>query len=128
MPEAHHKSRINSIFNFTCPRCRKGDLFITPTFSFQKPFEMYKECPNCSQNYMPEPGFFYGAMFISYIIWGWFSILLCLFLIFVLGWSVNASFALLIFISLIFFVWIFRISRSIWININIKYNEELATK
>ena len=107
-----------------CPRCREGDLFDTGAFSFNKPFEMKDRCDNCGQNYMPEPGFYFGAMFISYIIWGWFSILFCLGLVFWGGWSVNAAFGFLIFISLIFFVWLFRVSRSIWIHINVKYQPE----
>ena len=112
---------LSSIFGMTCPRCREGKLFETGSFSFNRPFEMKDRCSNCNQNFMPEPGFYFGAMFISYIIWGWFSILLCLGLVFWGGWSVNAAFGLLIFISLIFFVWLFRISRSIWIHINVKY-------
>ncbi|MEM8907758.1 MAG: DUF983 domain-containing protein [Bacteroidota bacterium] len=114
----------SSIFGMKCPRCREGNLFKTTTFSFSQPFEMLDECPVCGQNYMPEPGFYFGAMFISYIIWGWFSILLCLALIFLLGWTVNGAFALLIFLSVLFFVWIFRISRSIWIHINVKYQPQ----
>ncbi len=116
------KSLTQSIFQMCCPRCREGRLFRTGTFSFQKPFEMPERCSVCNQNYMPEPGFYYGSMFISYIIWGWFSILLCLALIFWFGWSVNGAFALLVFISAICYVWIFRISRSLWIHINVKYD------
>ena len=115
------RSVWKSISSLKCPKCREGDLFLKETWSFQQPFEMHKRCPNCNQNYMPEPGFYFGAMFISYILWGWFSIVLCLGLVFCFEWSVNGAFALLIFISLIFFVWIFRISRSIWIHINIKF-------
>lgn len=28
--------------------------------------EMYDRCPKCEQTYEPEPGFYYGAMFVSY--------------------------------------------------------------
>lgn len=27
---------------------------------------MHKECPVCKANFEPEPGFYYGAMYISY--------------------------------------------------------------
>ena len=110
-----------SIAKMKCPRCRKGELFFTTTFSFKRPFDMPERCSVCQLNYTPEPGFFYGAMFISYIIWGWFSIILCLALVFYFEWSVNGAFVLLIAISSVFFVWLFRISRSIWIHFNIKY-------
>ncbi|MEL6718022.1 MAG: DUF983 domain-containing protein, partial [Bacteroidota bacterium] len=57
-----------SLFKLKCPRCHEADLFETGSFSFQKPFEMHERCPNCNFNNFPEPGFYYGAMFMSYII------------------------------------------------------------
>jgi len=122
------RTLFSSIWNMKCPRCREGDLFHTATFSFQQPFEMHEQCPKCSQKYELEPGFYFGAMFISYGIWGWFSILLCFSLIYLFDWSVNGAFALLIFLSVVFFVGIFRIARSIWIHINVKYQPAVLEK
>ncbi|MEL6865989.1 MAG: DUF983 domain-containing protein [Bacteroidota bacterium] len=117
-------SKAYSIFQFKCPRCHVGDLFETGTWSFQKSFDMPKRCPVCKQSYMPEPGFYYGAMFISYAITGWFALGFVGFCIVFLEMGVYSSFALLIFIFAVFFVWIFRISRAIWININVKYRAD----
>ena len=90
------------MFNMKCPRCREGDLFDTPTFSFQKPFEMPERCSCCNQNYMPQVGFYYGAMFLSYVFWGWTILLIALFLVFALDWSVGGAMAVVIAISTIF--------------------------
>lgn len=120
-------SKLGSILGFKCPKCRRGDLFCTPTFSFRQPFVMPERCPNCSQSYLPEPGFYYGAMFISYILSGWFSIFFVLFLHWVLDWSMLASFALLIAVGIFFFVYVFRLSRSIWINLMVRYNPNAGT-
>lgn len=119
-------SKLYSIFNFKCPRCHEGDLFETSTFSFQKSFEMHDKCPHCGLDYMPEPGFYYGAMFISYIFTGFFSIGFVAFLHWVLGWSTAGSFAMLLLIFAIYFVWIFRVARAVWININIHYDSRYA--
>lgn len=119
-------SKVYSIFNLKCPTCHEGDQFPTGTFSFQKSFDMHDRCPHCGQNYMPEPGFYYGAMFISYIFMGFFSIGFVALFHWVLGLSTAASFALLIAFCLIFFVYIFRLARSIWLNINFKYKPEKA--
>jgi len=100
----------------------EGDLYQTPTFSFRKPFVMHERCPNCRQDFMPEPGFYYGAMFISYIFTGWFCIGFVLFFHWVLGWSTLASFSLLIAVCAFFFVYIFRLARSIWLSLMVKYN------
>ena len=56
-----------AILNHKCPRCRVGDIF---RFSLlQKPTKFaatYKNCPHCSLQYEREPGFFFGAMYVSY--------------------------------------------------------------
>lgn len=115
-------SKLYSITNFKCPRCNEGDLFETPTFSFRKPFGMHEQCTHCKQSYLPEPGFYYGAMFISYIITGWFSIGFVLFFHWVLDWSMAASFGLLLVLCALFFVFIFRFSRAVWLALMVKYN------
>lgn len=115
-------SKWYSITQFKCPKCHEGDLFETHSFEFKEPFEMPEACPNCGFNYLPEPGFYYGAMFISYIFSGWFCIGFVLFFHWVLGWSTAASFALLIALIAIGFVWFFRFSRAVWLNIIFKYD------
>lgn len=87
---------------------------------------MPEKCPHCEQDYMPEPGFYYGAMFISYIFMGWFCLLFVMFFHWVLDWSMAASFGLLIAVCLVLFVYIFRMARSIWINIVVKYDPSKA--
>jgi uncharacterized protein (DUF983 family) len=115
------KSKIYSTLNLKCPRCHEGDLFETGSFSFQKPFDMPKQCSHCGQSYWPEPGFYYGAMFISYIFTGWFCLFFVMFFHWVLDWGLAASFGLLIAVCTLFFIYIFRLARSVWINLNVKY-------
>jgi uncharacterized protein (DUF983 family) len=89
---------------------------------------MPDRCAHCGQPYMPEPGFYYGAMFVSYIFTGWFCIFFVMFFHWVLGWSLNASFFLLIAVCSLFFVYFFRLSRAVWINITYKYDPKKAKK
>ncbi len=114
-------TKAYSIFNLKCPRCQEGDLFETSTFSFKKSFDMPQNCPVCGQKYFLEPGFYYGAMFISYIITGWFALIFVGTLILVFGVNWQVAFGLMVVSMAILFVWFFRISRSIWINFNVKY-------
>ncbi len=116
--------KLKAIINMKCPRCHEGDLFGTATWSFQRPFDMPKRCSICKQDYWPEPGFYYGAMFISYIFWGWVCVLFGVIFIMGLGMSVNQAALVLVLFSVIFFVWLFRISRSIWIHIAIKHRPD----
>ncbi len=115
-------SKPYSIFGLKCPQCQESDMFYTGSFSFKRSFDMKEKCEYCNLNYFPEPGFYYGAMFISYIFMGWFCIGFVALFHWGLGWSINASFLLLIAFCIVFFVFIFRLARAIWININVKYN------
>ncbi|MEY3241396.1 MAG: hypothetical protein RIR11_2835 [Bacteroidota bacterium] len=121
-------SKWFSIFHLKCPRCHEGEMFETGSWSFVKPFEMHERCPKCDLNYYPEPGYYYGAMFISYIWMGWF----CLIFMGVFFWGLdlpqNTAWAMLIVFIAINFVYIFRISRLMWININVRYNPDAIEK
>ncbi len=121
-------SKLYSIFNFKCPKCHEASMFKEPTFAFKDPFKMKDECEHCGENFMPEPGFYYGAMFISYIFMGWFCIGFAAFFHWVLGWSLEASFGLLIAFCVVFFVAIFRLARSIWINLNVSFDPGKSKK
>ena len=121
-------TKLYAMGKMKCPRCHEGDLFETSTFSFQKSFEMPDQCQHCGQSYMPEPGFYYGAMFISYAIWGWFCIFFALTLIWGFGMGIYGAFGVILLLSVIFYVWLFRISRSIWINMMVKYDPKFAQK
>ncbi len=114
--------KLGSILGLKCPRCRKAKLFKTPSLSFRQPFEMKDRCEVCGQDFHIEPGFYYGAMFISYIFMAWFSLGFAGFFHWVLKWDLLASFTALIVFIAIFFVYIFRVARSAWIGINVRYN------
>lgn len=111
---------LKSILQYHCPGCRSGKLFNEP-FEFSNPLDMPERCPNCQQHFEPEPGFYFGAMFISY---GLSAILLLVpALILVLGydWSATRAMVVVVAIGAISFFRILRLSRSIWIHINVKY-------
>ena len=42
-----------------CPRCRYGPVF-------RRGLTMYERCPACDHRFQREPGYFLGAMYISY--------------------------------------------------------------
>ena len=71
---------------------------------------------------MPEPGFYYGAMFISYILTGWLFIIVGLALVFGLGWSATATILAVGLLAVIIHNLLFRLSRSLWIHIFVKYD------
>ncbi len=60
------KSRSAAIAAGKCPRCRQGSMFTHPMWDLTRFTRMNKECPVCGLQFEREPGFFFGAMYISY--------------------------------------------------------------
>lgn len=116
---------IKSVINYKCPRCRQGDLYVKP-FDIKKPLAMHDNCSVCNQKYEPEPGYYFGAMFISYIGTGFLFLGIIGFCMMVLDWNVNQSFILLIAIAAVLYLWIARISRSIYIHLDVRYKPNIA--
>jgi len=114
---------FSSIWNYKCPRCRKGDLYIKP-FNVKEPVKMPERCEVCGQKTMPEPGFYYGAMFISYILTGWIALIIVGGCMYFLDFSVNQAFLVLIVVAILSYFFVLRLSRSVWIHIAVKYDKD----
>lgn len=56
----------SDILKGKCPRCRKGDLFQAPPYNYKSFYKMNDSCKICNQTFHPEPGFYFGAMYVSY--------------------------------------------------------------
>ncbi|MBK8348280.1 MAG: DUF983 domain-containing protein [Saprospiraceae bacterium] len=118
---------IVNAFMKKCPRCQEGDLFVQP-FEFSKPVNMPEHCPVCKQKYEPEPGFYYGSMFLSYIFSAFFFLgIMGLCLIF-FKLSLNASMGILLLVAGSTYFFFLRMSRSIWINIMVKFDPDAKEK
>jgi len=116
---------ITAIWTNKCPRCRKGELFEKP-FEFSNPLAMHKNCENCGKDFEPEPGYYFGAMFLSYAISTFLLLPMALFFVFYYKWSIEGAMALVFFIGLILFFKILRVSRSLWIHIMVKYDPSFS--
>ncbi len=118
-------SMLYSIFKNKCPKCHKGDFFVTGNSYDLKNFtKMHQYCPVCSESYEPEPGYYFGAMYVSYamnvaiMVAAWIGSLLFF------SEEVNIWMLVLvtILVGLALTPLIFRWSRIIWINIFVKYD------
>jgi uncharacterized protein (DUF983 family) len=50
-----------------CPRCHRGNLFTHGMYNLAHYTEMPCACSGCGLAFEPEPGFYIGAMYISYV-------------------------------------------------------------
>lgn len=116
-------SALYAILNSKCPRCHEGDMFPAGTLYSRKFSLMNEKCACCGQHFEPEPGYYYGAMFVSYafstaIFIGIWVLMELLAKEVTLGMMVAALIASVILLLPLNF----RLSRSIWIKFFIRYD------
>ncbi len=115
---AKNDSLVLSVLKMKCPYCKEGALFKHPNpYNFSKMMDMYEECPVCTSSYEPEPGFYYGAMVISYILSGFTALPTLAILHLVYDVSIGFSVLLMISLLLILMPLFFRYSRATWLAI-----------
>ena len=122
---ASHPSFLHSLFRYRCPRCRTSKLFKEP-FQFSRPLDMHEVCDTCDLQFNPEPGYYWGAMFLSYIISAFALMGLVLFLMFGMHYSVVNALLIGILVAAIFYFKLMRFSRSLWIHLMIGFDEKQA--
>ena len=59
-------SKIYSVFHFKCPKCHEGRFFISTPYRLKTTGDVLETCDKCGNNNMLEPGFYQGAMYVSY--------------------------------------------------------------
>jgi uncharacterized protein (DUF983 family) len=60
-------SKLSAILEARCPQCRDGHMFEFPLSNYRKFSRMHSHCPVCRIRFEIEPGFFIGAMYVSYV-------------------------------------------------------------
>ncbi|OEK04041.1 hypothetical protein BFP71_11135 [Roseivirga misakiensis] len=87
---------------------------------------MNEKCEVCDQTFMPEPSFYMGAMFVGYALQiGLF--LATYFGIRIINPNANLEIYMGIMITLVILTLpiVYRVSRSIWIHLMIKYQQQI---
>src|SRR5690554_2475727 len=60
-------SKVGAVLKSRCPRCREGKMFVGPVYGFKK--QRFNDiCPYCGFRFEIEPGYFYAAMYVSYML------------------------------------------------------------
>jgi uncharacterized protein (DUF983 family) len=118
------KDIFYSVFTNKCPKCHSGKVFKNKNPYALKDFDKMNEpCDVCGEIYSKEPGYFYGAMYVSY------TLMVGLFLI---SWGINAFWInaspvnYLIVTSTLIVVLspvTFRVSRLVWLNFFIRFDK-----
>ncbi len=106
-----------SILNEMCPNCRKSAVYYPTKSIFHTP-EMKVKCDNCNYKFDREPGYFLGAMYISYAIAVFLGITTFVLLYFLFpNLSFNWIITILAFVMIIAAKKNYKLSRIIYIHI-----------
>jgi len=122
-------SKLYSILSGTCPKCHEESMYITKNpYVLRDTLKMHEHCSNCKLKYRMEPSFFYGSMYVSYGVGIAFAVAAFIISFLLLDASIHTAFISIIITLVVFGPFIMRVSRSIWINLFIKYDKSFAKK
>lgn len=118
------KTALGKVIKMKCPHCGKGHLFENESIlSFNKLGQVKSECTECGTNFNPEPGFYFGAAYVSWALTVamWVAILVALKVfdaigLIEFGFLTHPKTFLLtgIGFTIVLFPYLFKLSRSIW--------------
>ncbi|HIP31443.1 MAG TPA: DUF983 domain-containing protein [Crocinitomicaceae bacterium] len=118
-------SRLYSILKMKCPQCHEGDFFISHPYDLKKAGELHETCSVCHIKYSKEPGFYYGAMYVSYALTvALFVTMWTSFNLFFDNVSVGLQIFLIITATILLTPYLYALSKIIWANFFIKYDRE----
>jgi uncharacterized protein (DUF983 family) len=101
--------RSAAIAKLRCPRCREGKVW-------SGALTMNETCPTCDLRFEREPGYFTGAMLVSYLIAVPIFTVLWLALWLVVGWDILPALIVATVVFLFLVPMIFRYSRVLWMH------------
>ena len=117
--------KLYSIAHLKCPRCQKGNLFtVANSYNLMKMLDMPDSCPVCKQDFVKEPGFYSGALWVSYPIVMGILILSGVVFHFVVKLSFYQVMIAAVVVLLALQPLIMRYSRAIWINFFVDYKKQ----
>ncbi|WP_223845548.1 DUF983 domain-containing protein [Flavobacterium selenitireducens] len=113
----------------SCPKCHEENMYVNPNpYNIIETMKMHERCQNCGFKYKVEPNFFFGAMYVSYAL----SVLVGVitFGIVKVGFGLDLvqSFAAIFIILIALMPLITRLSRNIYINLFVNYDDSLVRK
>lgn len=130
---AFKDSKLYSMVTMTCPRCHKGDLFKTKSAYKKGMADINSKCANCKEDFNREPGFYYGAAYVSYgltvALWVAVFVALATFdAIGLISFSFFKDAILFLVVGVIALLALmpimYRWSRSMWIHMFVKYRPD----
>lgn len=120
---AFRTSKVYSIVSCSCPRCHTSNMFVNKNpYKLENWDKMHTDCPTCHLHFEQEPGFFQGAMYVSYALGVALSLMVLIFNVFI-GFNTTQFFISNTLALIVFAPLLFRWARSLYLTIFIKYDK-----
>lgn len=122
-------SKLYSIFKMKCPRCQEGDFFLSHPYDLKKAGNLHSHCSECNLKYAKEPGFYFGAMYVSYALG--VALFVTLWVSFNLFFPSIDLFWQIAIITISFIVlapYFYALSKIIWANLFISFDSDFLKK
>ena len=121
-------NKLYSILNNKCPNCHEGDFYVDKNpFHLKKILTIHEKCSSCNLKYMLEPSFYHGAMYVSYGLSIFTSIITFLISILIIKLSLFTSFIVVIAALIGLTPVMLKLSRIIYINLFVGFGEKNST-
>jgi len=122
-------TKLYSIFTGACPKCHGESMYTNKNpYVLSEVLLMHERCSHCQTKYKIEPSFFYGAMYVSYAVGIAFAVAAFVISHFVFDAGINMIFLSIIATLVVFLPIILRLSRNIWINLFMHFDNSFVKK
>ena len=120
-------AKLKSIFSHKCPQCLEGDMYQTKSsYQLKDIAKMNHSCPKCGLDFEREPGYYYGAMYVSYALTVAVGVILFLAdMVLFTEFSTSRYLVSLTLLLLLLSPLTFRTARVIWLNLFVKYKPDV---
>jgi uncharacterized protein (DUF983 family) len=119
------ETKLYSILNNKCPQCHKGNFWETGNpYDLKRFSKMNNRCPVCNEDFKREPGYYFGATYVSYGMTVAFGI--ALYIILAGIYNIDTISFLIIFSALLVILMpvFYRSARLVWINFFVPYRKQ----
>jgi len=108
-----------------CPHCHHGNMFLYKNpYALAHMSDMPESCPVCGRSFFPEPGFYWGAMYMSYGLTVFSSIFNVLLIGLIFGFEIEPLIIGNTVLLILLFPLFFRYARVLWLQLNTPFSRE----
>ncbi len=118
-------SKLYSIFRYKCPQCQEGEFFVSHPYDLKRIGDIHENCSHCGLKYSKEPGFYYGAMYVSYALGvALFVTLWTSFNLFIPKASIYTQLWVITLTTIVLSPYLYALSKIIWANMFIRFQKD----